>query len=127
MHIRACVAREAREDVSKRSQLTAQVIGAKNNRKCYLCSVGQAVCIGEAGVLGPDVSEGRCNCIPPIYHALKGGPWIDASRRTGRVITVIGKGSPREKVKKGEGDVQKFSMAMKVVLARAHSGEEELI
>ena len=39
---------------------------------------------------------------------------------------MIGEGAPRDKVEEGEGDVQKFSMAMKDRLSHAHYGEEEL-
>ena len=52
------MAKEAREDVAKRSQLLAQVISPNNDRQCYFSSVGQAVCVGEAGVLVPYVCEG---------------------------------------------------------------------
>ena len=69
------MARKACEDVAKRSQLTAQIISPDNDGQCYLSSTGQAVCIGEVGVLGDYVCEGRYECLPPISHALEGGPW----------------------------------------------------
>ena len=120
------MAKEALEDVAKRSQLMAQVIIPNNDRQCYLSSAGRAVCVGKAGVLVPDICEGRCNCLPSISHALEGDPWLDASRRTVRVVAKIGKGPPRNEVEEGEGDMQKVSTAMKDRLARAHSGGEEL-
>ena len=119
-HVGTHISEEAHENVSERPQLAKKVVQADNNRQGNLSPTGQAVHISEAGVLGPDVRKGQCDRHTPVPHALDRGPCRDASRRTGQVITIIDKAPPRDRVKEGEVDVKKVSVATKLGLACAH-------